>query len=335
VAARHAVNGGAQTTGELINGRRAVICTGADAAYFPLLQGLVRSLAAGRLASRLPVGVLDLGLSAEQTTWLAGQGAQVVVPGWDLDFPGRERAPGHYRAMTARPFLPRYFPGYDLYQWIDADAWVQDDDILTVFFAAAAEGKLAIVAELDRGYWTMYKPPKLWTQNHKAFAWGFGVRVGYRLGRNPILNSGVFALAADAPHWPLWAAAHRRMLQRRRLRPAPSDRFNFFLAEQTALNYVVFADRQPYTLLPATANWFCGKGTPRWSRRRGQMVEPHAPYATLSVIHLAGQGMKERVWQLDALEGGQVSCRLTYEEVAALRSAANQSTVSANPASSR
>jgi hypothetical protein len=310
----------------------AIVCTAADAPYFPLLKSLVRSLADGPLARQLPVGVLDLGLTEDQRAWLEGRGARLVVPGWDVDFPGRDKAPAFYRAMTARPFLPRHFPGYALYQWIDSDAWVQDDAVLAIFLEAAASGLLAIVPEFDRGYWTMYKPPKLWTQNHKAFAWGYGARAGYRLGRNPILNSGVFALAAGAPHWPLWAEAHRRSLQRRRWRPPSSDPFYFFLAEQTALNYVVFADRQPTTFLPATCNWFCGKGTPRWDGRRGQVVEPHAPHLPLGILHLAGKGMKERVWALDALDGGQVTTRLTYEEVQALRR--NQAAVSASPASS-
>jgi hypothetical protein len=324
---------------DVLDGRLAIICTAADAPYFPLLEGLVRSLAAGPLSSRLPLGVLDLGLSAEQQAWLASQGATLVSPGWDVDFPGREQAPAFYRAMTARPFLPRYFPGYGIYLWIDSDAWVQDDSVLGIYLAAAATGKLAIVPELDRGYWTMYKPPKLWTQNHKVFAWGYGVKAGYRLGRNPILNSGVFALAGDAPHWPLWAEAHRRALQRRRWRPPASDPFKFFLAEQTALNYVVFADRQPMTLLPAPCNWFCGKGTPRWDSERRRVVEPHAPYQTLGIIHLAGKGMKERVWTLDTVTGGQVTTRLSYEEVQALCAQTdacrvNQATVSASPSSS-
>ena len=298
---------------------RAIVCTGASANYFPLLAGLVLSLRRRSFSRALPLGVLDLGFDAAQRAWLADQGAQLVEPGWDVDFPGRAEAPGYYRAMTARPHLPRHFPGYDLYHWIDADCWLQDDTLMPAFLAAADTGKLAIVAEVDRGYWTLYKPPKLWTQNHKAFAWGFGSRTGYRLGRNPILNSGVFALAAGAPHWRMWAEAHAQILNRRRLRPPhQGDFFNFSIAEQTALNYVVFGRRQAFTLLPATANWFCGKGTPKWDAERKLVVEPHAPYTPLSIIHLAGQGMKERVWTLECLQGGTVQCRLTYDEVKAL-----------------
>ena len=222
----------------------------------------------------------------------------------------------------ARPYIPRYFPGYDQYMWIDADAWVQDDSVLPWFLTAAARGQLAMVPELDRSYWTMFKPPKFWGQNQKAFAWGYGLKAGYRLGRNPILNAGVFALAADAPHWKRYGDHHREALLRRRwfAKPQSEDyRMNLFISEQTALNRVVFGDKLPHTLLPAVCNWFCGKGTPQWDAERKVLVEPNAPHAPLGIIHLAGKGMKDRVWTLDSLQGGSVTCKLTWSEVAALK----------------
>jgi hypothetical protein len=263
------------------------------------------------------VGVLDLGLTPEQRDWLAGQGARCVTPGWDVEIPWP--VPGHYRAMAARPHLPRYFPGFATYLWLDGDIWVQDAAVLEDFLAPARRGMLAIVPELDRGYWTMYKPPKLWGQNQKAFAWAFGPRAGYRLGRNPILNVGAFALAAGSPHWADWAAAHRAAILRFRLTGRSARNFYFQLSEQTAMNYVCFKLRRPFTLLPATANWFCGKGTPAWCAARRMVVEPHAPHAPLGIVHLAGKGMKERVWRLPVVQGGEIETLLTYEAVAALR----------------
>ena len=277
------------------------------------------SLATGPRTRALPVGVLDLGLGADQCAWLAARGATLVEPGWDVDLSGHAGVPAHYRAMTARPFLPRYFPGFDTILWLDADTWVQDDSVVPWFLDAAAAGKLAIVPELDRSYWTMFKPPKLWGQNQKSFAWSYGARLGYRLGRNPILNSGAFALAADAPHWALWAAAHRRALTRRRFGASLARSLYFFIAEQTALNYVVFADKQPVTLLPAIANWFVAKGHPHWDAARGMLVEPNAPHAPLGIVHLAGVGVKDRMWTLPSLQGGTVALRATWEDASALR----------------
>jgi len=294
------------------------VVSAADAGYFDLLEGLVRSLKAGSAARDLPISILDLGLEGTQRRWLEGQGARLVEPGWDVDFPVRDRLPRHYRAMTARPYLPKHFPGYEIYLWLDADTWVQDGSALELFVRAARRGKLAIVPEIDRGYWTIHKRPKPWGQNQKAFAWAFGLKAGYRLGRNAILNVGAFALHAEAPHWSRWAAAHGRALNRRRLRPPSLRRFEFFLSEQTALNHVIFAEGLPASFLPAYCNWFCGKGTPAFDRARGLLVEPHEPHHPLAVVHLAGKGMKERLWRLETLDGGTVETRLTWAATRAL-----------------
>jgi len=61
--------------------------------------------------------------------------------------------------MTARPYLPKHFPGHAVYLWIDADAWVQDDTVLDIFVSGARRGMLAVVPEVDRGYWTIHKRP--------------------------------------------------------------------------------------------------------------------------------------------------------------------------------
>jgi hypothetical protein len=300
----------------------ALICTAADAEYFALLRGLVLSLKASGFARHLPIGVLDLGLTEAQRGWLAGQGARCVEPGWDVDIPWP--VPGHYRAMAARPHLPRYFPGFGTYLWLDGDTWVQDGAVLGDFLRAAGRGLLAIVPELDRGYWTAYKPPKLWGQNQKAFAWSYGLRAGYRLGRNPILNVGAFALRGDAPHWALWAEAHRAAIRRFRLGGRSAANFFFQLSEQTAMNYVCFKLRQPFTLLPATANWFCGKGTPAWCAERRMVVEPHAPHTPLGIVHLAGKGMKDRLWRLPVIQGGEIETLLTWDAVAPLQQASER-----------
>ncbi len=51
---------------------------------------------------------------------------------------------------------------------------------------------------------------------------------------------------------------------------------------------------------------------------RNLVIEPHEPHRPLGVIHLAGEGMKERRWTLKTLQGGTVETRLTYSAVQAL-----------------
>ncbi len=95
--------------------------------------------------------------------------------------------------------------------------------------------------------------------------------------------------------------------------------FYFQISEQTALNHAAWALRERTALLPATVNWFCGKGTPAWDAARGLVVEPHPPHAPIGIVHLAGVGMKGRVWDLPVVGGGRVSTMLTRDAVLALR----------------
>src|SRR5258706_6860802 len=180
--------------------RRIVILSAANAGYFDLLQGLVLSLR--QAGVDLPIAILDIGLTAEQRDWIADHGGVTAEAGWDIPPKRPGSVPDWYRVLWDRPFLPRYFPGYDIYLWLDADIWVQGSAALEIFIRAAADGKLAIVPEIDRSYWTMHKPKKLWGQNQKAFAYAFGLHAGYRLGRKADLNAGPLALPRDEPPRP-------------------------------------------------------------------------------------------------------------------------------------
>ena len=290
-----------------------IICSAADSGYFPLLRDAVLSVRA--LHTEVPIGVLDLGLLPAQLEWLAAMRVRVVRPGWDVEFPGRARMPETFKAQVARPFLPRHFPGYEMYFWIDADAWLQDWRTVELYCAAAGSDRLAITLEIDRAYKRHYKRPKFlgFTLAWKCYREAFGWRAADRLGRNPIANSGVFALHRDAPHWAHWARVMTRALQRTR----------FFSAEQIALNYAIFAERLPANLLPAYCNWMVGDAAPAFDAARGLFVEPYAPHEVIGVVHLAGFEQKNKIFRLDRLAdgrlgGGTVETSLRFSESRAL-----------------
>ena len=299
----------------------ATIVSAADAGYFDLLKGLVCSIRDKEEGKEIALSILDVGLDSDQRHWLYEHGATIAEPGWDFDIPASMNAPAHFRALLARPFLPRHFPGHDVYLHIDSDAWVQDWSAIEIYLAAAADGMLAITPQVDRSYNTIYKRPRRYrrTQNYKSFKWSFGWLAADRVARNPILNCGVFALPVDAPHWDLWAQAITRALNRRTLRRRKGwPDLNFKLIEQTAMNYVVFADKPPATFLPAWCNWFCAHAAPRFDRSRGLLVEPHAPYQPIGIVHLAGEDFQNRPFELDGLHGDGAKTRLRYEDIAAL-----------------
>ena len=60
-----------------------IIISGADAAYWPLLSGLLHSIEQGPRREGIAVGILDLGLAPEHRDRLRSYGAIVVEPGWD------------------------------------------------------------------------------------------------------------------------------------------------------------------------------------------------------------------------------------------------------------
>jgi len=285
-----------------------LISSGADSAYFPLLRDTVLSILAQRRDAA--IGVLDFGLLSDQRTWLEERVTHLVRPAWDIDFPHQGRTPEARKAQISRPFLRRHFPGYETYMWIDADAWLQDWRVVELYLKAAGRDSLAIVPEIDRAYKRHYKRPKLLgrTLSWKCYREAFGWRVADRLGRNPIVNCGVFALHRDAPHWDAWARVIGRVAQRTR----------FFYIEQTALNYVIFAERLPVNFLPAYCNWMPGDAAPAFDPASGRFVEPYAPHEVIGVMHLAGEAAKSHVFRLQRLGGGEIETALRYSAARAL-----------------
>jgi hypothetical protein len=264
--------------------KNPIIVSGADARYFDLLAGQVRSIRAKPAGATMALGVLDVGLEPAQRDWLAAQGVKLVAPGWDLGFPGRAETPLFRQAQYGRPFLPRHFPGHDLYMWLDADAWVQDWAAIELFFRAAATGSLAIVPELDRSYRNFFEA---WEEFHgvirAGYAAAFGEAMADRLVRHPLLNNGAFALAADAPHWQDWADTLSGALQRSRNE----------LIDMTTLNHVIYVQGLPAHFLPAWCNWICHHAPPRKKGASEPWVEPYLPHQKLGILHLT-LWMKDR-----------------------------------------
>lgn len=271
---------------------KAIAITGGDAAYFDLMRDCIGSLQATAEGRAMALGILDCGLTDEQRAWCRARGAMLVVPEWDFDFPGRDGLMEGYKALTARPFLPRYFRGFDLYLWIDGDCWVQQGDALALFLAAARTGKLAAAPEIHRSMrhyrhaWTEFS-----TVNGAAFEACFDRATAERLVRYPLINAGVFALASDAPHWRGWSDLLGEALQR-----------STAMTDQIALNVLVYDHGFSCEPLPSRCNWPVHHATPAWDASRRLFVEPAMPYEALGILHLTIY--TKRLATLDVLEVG-------------------------------
>lgn len=258
---------------------KAILVTACDAGFFDLFRGLILSIREKPQGCDMPLGCIDIGLGPSQRDWAGRQGVTVEDGRWDVSAPiDTGKLPQTLQALTCRPYLPAYFPGFDVYLWIDADTWVQEWRCIAWYLQAAAGGALAITPEVDRSYNSLFedalghltKRREIWTK-------AFGAEVAEKYHRSPPLNAGVFALSAANPIW---------------------ERFRTYLDVALGNGVTTFADQVALCRtawefgtnapLPAICNWMCLFAEPRFDPKRGVFTEPAPPYATLGILHLAG-----------------------------------------------
>lgn len=288
-----------------------IIATASSAEFFHFLQGMILSVRDKPQGRSVALGCLDLGLTGEQKAWLAGLGVEVVVPQWEFGLSEAAGLPLPFKAILARPHLPKYFPGHDIYMHMDADAWVQDWSAVELYAQGAARGLIAITPEIDRSFISNYGT----SQSYRAFIikvfselFGEDVAATYR--DYPILNTGVFAMPAASPLWERWAARIAQGLAHGR---------NFHV-EQASLNYELFANFETYRadgleFLPARCNWVCHQALPKFDAEHGLLVEPFLPHMPLGIVHRASDDFKQKKsGQIARLDGGFVEMTLKYRE---------------------
>lgn len=257
---------------------KIMIVTGCNEAHAPLIRGLVGSLSNAGILNEASLGVLDVGLSPQTRSWLAQYNATMVVPEWDLPIhPDLRLSKPHLRALTARPFLPKYFPGYDIYMWMDSDTWIQRKEIFYWYITAAQSGSIAITPQMDR----------LYRRNDQAFKWRrermekyFGKTESDLFNYLPYANSGVFALQADALHWQGWAKCFKAGLE-------ATD--GLVVSDQTALNWLLWQGKMSIYPLPAICNWLCHLSRPIYDYTSGLLYEQLLPHQELGIIHMTAE----------------------------------------------
>ena len=161
-----------------------LLITGGDARFFYLAQGCIQSVRDKSEAANVHIAFLDLGCTTDQLSWLNTNVNVVRRVDWEFTYPTRDRTPPHLRIQHAATVsAPEYFPGYEVYLWIDADTWVQEWAAIRLFIEGARRRRgLAIVPELDRGSQLQYGGlPQHWQQIETWYSAAFGEKIGKRL----------------------------------------------------------------------------------------------------------------------------------------------------------
>ncbi|WP_036048731.1 hypothetical protein [Bradyrhizobium sp. Tv2a-2] len=275
-----------------------IIVTAADCNYFRFAQDLIRSVLA-QAGPTVTLGFLDLGLAADQRTWLVSRGVCVRPPHSPLHPVSPDEAALGKMGYLARPFLRENFPGYETYVWLDADTWLQDRSALDALIAGARTTGAAMVRQDERAY-RFWLWQVCWIHKHSVL--GYGALRGMWLASRPMINNGVFALMVNAPHWERWHRHYDSALGRTGL-AVPHDQFG--------LNAAVYFDRLPTAFLPATANWICDLATPMWNDDLGKLCVPYLPFDPISIIHLAGPA-KRNTFDVCRTRGGSIRRALRY-----------------------
>jgi len=266
--------------------KKNVIVSLADANYFPLLNELVDSIKRFKESDNVAICILDAGLEKEQIEKLSKKVDEIKPAEWDIGVPGyKVKGKEWLKSQVSRAFLPKYFPSYEKYLWIDCDAWVNDWNSVDLYFKACDNGKLGITQTIGPGYkitskvnWLFGKLALIKSQNFKhAVKSKIGYADARKLAFAPHINIGVFSLEKNSNGWSVWQNNLSKTLKAG----------NIFGSEGLAINMSVYIDNLETEFLPLNCNWITSNMLPKYDEKHSIFVEPYLPNYRIGIIHLA------------------------------------------------
>ena len=258
----------------------------ADSNYFNLLNELVDSILKFSEGKEVDICILDAGLSNDQKKILSTKVKDIKKAEWDIEVPGYKVGEKEWlKSQVSRAFLPKYFPGYKKYLWIDCDAWVHDWSSVELYFKACEGGKLGITQTMGPGYrimskvkWLFGKVAVIKSQNFKhAISSKIGTENARKLAFAPHINIGVFSLEENSPCWKNWQKNLTKTLSSGKI----------FGSEGLAINMSVYIDEIETEFLPLNCNWIASNLLPRYDEQKQYFVEPFLPNTKIGIMHLA------------------------------------------------
>ena len=258
----------------------------ADEKYFNLLDELIDSIRSFPESENTAICILDAGLNKDQIDKIKNKVDQIKKAEWDIQVPlikvkGKE----WLKSQVSRAFLPKYFPDYKKYLWIDCDAWVNDWSSIDLYFKACNNGKLGITQSIGPGYrivskvkWLFGKLAIIKSQNFKhAISSKIRLDNARKLAFAPHINIGVFSLEKNSPCWGVWQNNLKETIKHGRV----------FGSEGLAINLSVYIDNVETEFLPLGCNWITSNLLPKFDENKQEFVEPFLPNTKIGIMHLA------------------------------------------------
>ena len=230
--------------------------------------------------------ILDAGLSNDQLKFLKPLVYSIKKANWDINVPGYKVLKKEWlKSQVSRAFLPKYFPEFEKYLWIDCDAWINSWSSVELYFKACSDGKLGITQSIGPGYkimskvkWLLGKVAVIKSQNYKhAKSSGIDETIARKLAFAPHINIGVFSLEKNSKCWEIWQKNLKKTLSKGKI----------FGSEGLAINIAVYHDNIDVEFLPLKCNWITSHILPKYDTEKETFVEPYLPNDEIGVIHLA------------------------------------------------
>ena len=294
-----------------------VIISLADSNYFELLNELVDSIKRFKESENTAICIMDAGLTDEQKSILSSKVDELKPADWDIEVSNfKIRGREWLKSQVSRAFLPKYFPNYKKYLWIDADAWVNSWKTIELYFKGCENNKLSISTNADRSYgglrveWFFGSFARIKSQNYKhAKSSGFSEKIARQVATKPHLNIGVFALEKNAPHWEVWQKNLKIALKAGKI----------WGSEQIAMNITIYNDNLSVEILPAYCNWTnIGFGGIKFDKEKETLVEPYLPNHEIGIVHFDGKkndvirNNKDHISRVETVDGKIIDMKLRF-----------------------
>ena len=266
--------------------KKNVIVSLADSNYFNLLNELIDSIKQFDQSNSVAICILDAGLEKAQLNELSSKVDEIKNAEWDIQVSSiKVRGKEWLKSQVSRAFLPKYFPNYEKYLWIDCDAWVNDWNAVDLYFKACENGKLGITQTIGPGYrimskvnWLFGKIAVIKSQNFKhAISSKIGMDDARKLAFAPHVNIGVFSLQKNSSCWDVWQKNLETTLKSGQI----------FGSEGLAINMSIYIDNVETEFLPLNCNWIASNLLPKFNEKEHIFVEPYLPNTKIGIMHLA------------------------------------------------
>ena len=266
--------------------KKNVIVSLADSNYFNLLNELIDSIKQFDQSNSVAICILDAGLEKAQLNELSSKVDEIKNAEWDIQVSSiKVRGKEWLKSQVSRAFLPKYFPNYEKYLWIDCDAWVNDWNAVDLYFKACENGKLGITQTIGPGYrimskvnWLFGKIAVIKSQNFKhAISSKIGMDAARKLAFAPHVNIGVFSLQKNSSCWDVWQKNLKTTLKSGQI----------FGSEGLAINMSIYIDNVETEFLPLNCNWIASNLLPKFDEKERMFVEPYLPNTKIGIMHLA------------------------------------------------